>query len=65
MADHRVGTREEWQAAHQKLLEREKELAERAGELAEQRRELPWVPVEKNYTFATDEGQKTLTYASK
>jgi uncharacterized protein DUF899 len=46
MAEHRIGTREEWQAAHQKLVERENELAERSRELAEQRRELPWVPVE-------------------
>jgi predicted dithiol-disulfide oxidoreductase (DUF899 family) len=60
MSDHKTGTREEWQAAHQKLVEQEKELAERSGELAAKRRQLPWVPVEKDYTFDTDEGQKTL-----
>jgi predicted dithiol-disulfide oxidoreductase (DUF899 family) len=56
----KVGTREEWLAARNELLERENEHAERSEELARQRRELPWVPVEKEYTFATDEGTKTL-----
>ena len=60
MAEHRIGTREEWKAAHQKLVEEENELAERSRELAERRRELPWVPVEKDYSFDTDEGPKTL-----
>jgi len=56
----KVGTREEWLAARNELLERENEHAERSEELARQRQELPWVPVEKEYTFATDEGTKTL-----
>jgi predicted dithiol-disulfide oxidoreductase (DUF899 family) len=56
----RVGTREEWRAAREELLQREKELTRRSDELARQRQELPWVPVEKEYTFATDEGRKTL-----
>jgi predicted dithiol-disulfide oxidoreductase (DUF899 family) len=60
MTDHKIGTREEWQAAREKLLEREDELADLNRELAQQRRELPWVPVEKEYTFDTDEGKKTL-----
>ena len=60
MTEHKVGTREEWQAARNALLERENEHAERSEELARERRELPWVPVEKEYTFATDEGTKTL-----
>jgi predicted dithiol-disulfide oxidoreductase (DUF899 family) len=53
MTEHKVGTREEWLATR-------KELLERSEELARQRQELPWVPVEKEYTFATDEGTKTL-----
>jgi predicted dithiol-disulfide oxidoreductase (DUF899 family) len=57
---HRVGTREEWLAARVALLEEEKELTRRSDELARRRRELPWVRVEKEYTFATDEGAKTL-----
>ncbi len=60
MPEHKVGTREEWQAARNALLERENEHAERSEELARERQELPWVPVEKEYTFATDEGTKTL-----
>jgi predicted dithiol-disulfide oxidoreductase (DUF899 family) len=60
MTERRVGTREEWQAARNELLEREKELTRRNDELARQRRELPWVLVEKEYTFDTDDGTKTL-----
>jgi predicted dithiol-disulfide oxidoreductase (DUF899 family) len=60
MTEHKVGTREEWNAARQELLEREKELTRRSDELARQRRELPWVPVDKEYRFETDEGPKTL-----
>jgi predicted dithiol-disulfide oxidoreductase (DUF899 family) len=60
MTRHPVGTREEWLAARVELLEREKELTRRSDELARQRRELPWVPVEKEYTFETEEGTKTL-----
>jgi predicted dithiol-disulfide oxidoreductase (DUF899 family) len=60
MTDHKVGTREEWLAARNELLERENEHAQRSEGLAQKRRELPWVPVEKEYTFATDEGTKTL-----
>jgi predicted dithiol-disulfide oxidoreductase (DUF899 family) len=60
MTEHTVGTREEWLAARIGLLEREKELTRRGDELARQRRELPWVPVEKEYTFETNDGTKTL-----
>jgi predicted dithiol-disulfide oxidoreductase (DUF899 family) len=60
MTDHKIGTREEWQAAREALLRREKEHTRMADELARQRRELPWVPVEKEYRFATDEGTRTL-----
>ncbi len=60
MTEHRVGTREEWRTARQQLLEREQEHALLGKELAQQRRELPWVPVDKEYTFETDEGPKTL-----
>ena len=60
MTEHKVGTRDEWLAARNELLERENEHAQRSEELAQQRRALPWVPVEKEYTFETDEGRKTL-----
>jgi predicted dithiol-disulfide oxidoreductase (DUF899 family) len=57
---HRLGTRAEWLAARIDLLQREKELTRRSDELARQRRELPWVPVEKEYVFETNDGRKTL-----
>jgi predicted dithiol-disulfide oxidoreductase (DUF899 family) len=60
MTDHQVGTREEWLAARIELLEQEKELTRRNDELARRRRELPWVAVEKEYAFETDEGTRTL-----
>ena len=60
MTHDKIGTREEWQAQRNALLEREKELTHRNDELAQQRRELPWVPIEKEYRFETDEGTKTL-----
>src|SRR6184192_4313728 len=55
-----VGTREEWIAAREELLHREKEHTRMGDELARQRRELPWVPVDKHYRFETDEGTRTL-----
>jgi predicted dithiol-disulfide oxidoreductase (DUF899 family) len=57
---NRIGTREEWVAARAKLLDREKEHTKLGDELARQRRELPWVPVEKRYTFQAEHGPKTL-----
>ena len=60
MTEHEVGTREEWMAARVKLLEAEKDLTRRSDELARQRRELPWVRIDKEYDFGTDEGTKTL-----
>jgi predicted dithiol-disulfide oxidoreductase (DUF899 family) len=60
MAEHRIGTQDEWQAERDELLKEEKELTRRGDELARKRRELPWVPVEKEYTFDTNEGTKTL-----
>src|SRR5215204_3699166 len=60
MANHKVGTREQWQAARDALLEEEKELTRRNDELARKRRELPWVPVEKDYGIETKVGTKSL-----
>jgi predicted dithiol-disulfide oxidoreductase (DUF899 family) len=60
MTNHKVGTQEEFDAARQDLLAEEKELTHRNDELAEKRRELPWVPIEKQYRLETDEGTKTL-----
>jgi predicted dithiol-disulfide oxidoreductase (DUF899 family) len=60
MTQHKVGTQEEWQAARDELLAKEKELTRRNDELARQRRELPWVRVEKDYDFETADGTKSL-----
>src|SRR5215218_9324665 len=60
MPEHKVGTREEWQVARDELLSKEKELTRRNDELAQERRELPWVPVEKDYRFETEDGTKSL-----
>src|SRR3954471_12733513 len=60
MTTHRIATREEWLAARGALLEREKKHTRMGDELAQQRRELPWLPVEKQYTLQTADGPKTL-----
>lgn len=57
---HATGTRKEWLAARLELLEAEKELTRRSDELARRRQALPWVRVEKEYKFETDEGAATL-----
>jgi predicted dithiol-disulfide oxidoreductase (DUF899 family) len=60
MTSHTVGTRERWLAARRELLAAEKEHTRRGDELARQRRELPWVPVDKEYAFDTERGRTTL-----
>jgi len=60
MPEHTIGTREEWQAARDELARLEGEQASREQELNRKRRELPWVPVEKEYEFDTEDGRKTL-----
>jgi predicted dithiol-disulfide oxidoreductase (DUF899 family) len=54
---HTIGTRQEWLAAREQLLIHEKEHTRLGDELARQRRELPWVPLEKDYRFDTDDGE--------
>ncbi len=60
MTKHMTGTREEWLATRLGLLEAEKELTRRSDELARRRQELPWVRVDKEYRFETDEGSVSL-----
>jgi predicted dithiol-disulfide oxidoreductase (DUF899 family) len=60
MADHQIGTREEWLAAREELLKREKEHTRLGDEIAQLRRGLPWVRVDKDYRFETDHGEKSL-----
>ena len=60
MTEHRIATQPEWQAERDALLTEEKELTRRSDELARKRRELPWVRVEKEYAFETEQGTKSL-----
>ncbi|MBV8813851.1 MAG: DUF899 domain-containing protein [Verrucomicrobia bacterium] len=60
MTTHITGTREQWLAARLELLEAEKELTRRGDELAQQRQGLPWVRIDKEYRFETDEGSASL-----
>ena len=60
MTKHITGTRDEWLAARVELLKEEKELTRQSDELAKRRQELPWVRVEDNYRFDTDEGVTDL-----
>src|SRR5918994_35757 len=65
MTTHRTGTREEWLAARLALLEAEKEFTRQGDELARRRQELPWVRIEKEYRFETDEGSASLRDLSR
>jgi predicted dithiol-disulfide oxidoreductase (DUF899 family) len=60
MTTHKTAAREEWLAARLKLLEAEKELTHRGDDVARQRQELPWVPLEKEYRFETEDGSASL-----
>ena len=60
MSDRAIGTREEWQEARAELAKLEAEQAELERKVTEQRRGLPWVPVEKEYVFDTEDGKRTL-----
>jgi predicted dithiol-disulfide oxidoreductase (DUF899 family) len=60
MPEHKVGTPEEWQSAREELAGLEAELAERSEEIRKKRLELPWVRIEKEYHFDTQDGRKSL-----
>jgi predicted dithiol-disulfide oxidoreductase (DUF899 family) len=60
MTNHKIGTREEWLAARLELLEAEKALTRQSDELARRRQGLPWVRIDKEYRFETDEGPASL-----
>lgn len=60
MTTHLTGTREQWLSARLALLKEEKELTRRSDELALRRQELPWVRIDKEYRFDTDEGSASL-----
>jgi predicted dithiol-disulfide oxidoreductase (DUF899 family) len=60
MTQHKIGTRDEWLAARVALLSEEKELTRRSDDLARKRQELPWVRVDKEYSFETVDGTKSL-----
>jgi predicted dithiol-disulfide oxidoreductase (DUF899 family) len=60
MTNHKTGKREEWLAARLELLKAEKELTRLSDELAQRRQELPWVQIDKDYSFETEEGKASL-----
>ena len=60
MTKHKTGTREEWLAVRLELLEAEKELTRRGDELTQKRQDLPWVRIDKEYRFETEEGASSL-----
>ena len=60
MTEHTIGTRQEWQKARDELARLEGEQAKKNEEVVKARRDLPWVRVEKEYQFDTEEGKKTL-----
>src|ERR671928_2054419 len=60
MSEHTIATREDWKAARDELAKLEAEYATLGAKVTEQRRRLPWVPVEKEYEFDTEDGKKSL-----
>src|ERR1700681_1076965 len=60
MTKHMTGTREDWLAARLELIEAEKKLTRQSDEVSRRRQELPWVRVDKDYRFETDEGTASL-----
>ena len=60
MTAHRIGTRQQWRAARLELLEAETVLTYLGDHVAQRRQQLPWVPVDKDYVFDTEDGEKTL-----
>ena len=60
MTQHRTATRQEWLAARRELLDAEKAHMRQGDQLARRRQELPWVPIDKEYVFETDTGERTL-----
>ena len=62
---HQIVSREEWLAARLGLLKEEKELTRRSDELARRRQELPWVRIDKEYRFDTDEGNSLLAKGAR
>src|SRR4030081_1065848 len=58
--EHNIVSKEEWIAARLGLLKEEKELTRRSDELARRRQELPWVRIDKEYRFETDDGSASL-----
>ena len=60
MTNHKTGTHKEWLAARLDLLNAEKELTRKSDELARRRQELPWVRLDKEYSFETDDGKASL-----
>lgn len=64
MNKHKIATREGWRKARIELLKKEKEHMKRGDRLTKKRQALPWVVIEKEYVFQTNDGEKTLAELS-
>jgi predicted dithiol-disulfide oxidoreductase (DUF899 family) len=60
MTTHSTAPRDQWLKARLDLLQAERDLVHRGDALAQQRQALPWVRVDKQYLFDTDEGRASL-----
>jgi predicted dithiol-disulfide oxidoreductase (DUF899 family) len=61
MTQHPVVSREEWLTARKALLLKEKEATKARDRLNAERLALPWVKVDKAYSFDTPQGRKSLS----
>src|SRR5262245_18520375 len=57
---HQIVSRDEWLAAREALLAREKAFTKERDALSQERRRLPWVKVDKKYVFEGPTGKETL-----
>jgi predicted dithiol-disulfide oxidoreductase (DUF899 family) len=57
---HPIASREDWLSARLELLKAEKELTRLGDEVSRKRQALPWVRIDKEYRFETDEGGASL-----
>ena len=55
-----IVSRQEWEAARQQLLVKEKEVSRARDALAAERRRMPWLAVDQEYEFEGPEGRVSL-----
>jgi len=60
LAEHKVVSPEEWAEARKALLAKEKEFTRLREEISQMRRDLPWEPVAREYSFEGPSGRESL-----